>query len=176
MRVWELSTPHGTLGTGEVGLHSEVPPRLSTPHGTLGTKQFWYHHSRCRMAFNSTRYIRNILNLMRLEWLRILSTPHGTLGTHKELGVSRATYYNLSTPHGTLGTEEIREVWRILGISFNSTRYIRNRRFRHGMQIRKGHTFNSTRYIRNRSFSSDIWSGIGTFNSTRYIRNSKRPH
>ena len=55
--------------------------RLSTPHGTLGTiaKQIWENF--WRIAFNSTRYIRNDVVPRKIELSFGLSTPHGTLGT-----------------------------------------------------------------------------------------------
>ena len=79
---------------------------LSTPHGTLGTSTRRIVKFVGLLAFNSTRYIRNLENYIDLqeEYYGVLSTPHGTLGT--KLGPNEALAFSkLSTPHGTLGTE-----------------------------------------------------------------------
>ncbi len=74
-----LSTPHGTLGTGEIG--------KPYPKG-------W------GKAFNSTRYIRNGNDKLIIETRKYLSTPHGTLGTVLALGFYKAMKsFQLHTVH-----------------------------------------------------------------------------
>ena len=56
-----LSTPHGALGTYNlmadfISLHKE---ELSTPHGALGTPKSLFHFRDRQYTFNSTRCIRN---------------------------------------------------------------------------------------------------------------------
>ena len=55
-----LSTPHGTLGTVSCVGGWLWENRLSTPHGTLGTGVKLGWERAFQIAFNSTRYIRNI--------------------------------------------------------------------------------------------------------------------
>ena len=79
-----LSTPHGTLGTPLSACYSDFGFSLSTPHGTLGTQSLPDLKPVAVFdAFNSTRYIRNILGALLRMFLMmtLLSTPHGTLGT-----------------------------------------------------------------------------------------------
>gem|GEM_PF-4276408 len=61
-------------------LAEELAKKLSTPHGTLGTP-FRTHEIKDDIAFNSTRYIRNITPVPDEFESKLLSTPHGTLGT-----------------------------------------------------------------------------------------------
>ena len=58
---------------------------LSTPHGTLGTWMPNEYVLIYQIAFNSTRYIRNVVQAVFLnKGKERLSTPHGALGTVEE--------------------------------------------------------------------------------------------
>ncbi len=59
---WELSTPHGALGTQALKELFDMEGMLSTPHGALGTEK-------------RSTIQKDIL---------LLSTPHGALGTFRE--------------------------------------------------------------------------------------------
>ena len=104
-------------------------------------------YGRTKLAFNSTRYIRNGFHCRVLPLQQQLSTPHGTLGTDT-YRQKRSKSIGLSTPHGTLGTVPEGVLFKIKGtfqlhtvhqelqnlgvlglflLSFNSTRYIRNK-------------------------------------------------
>ena len=104
IRIWVLSTPHGTLGTVDVSTEGKQGRGLSTPHGTLGT-----HLDKLGLlpvfvnTFNSTRYIRNKRPPDQSLRIESLSTPHGTLGTVAN-HIRSSLQTCLSTPHGTLGT------------------------------------------------------------------------
>ena len=104
-----LSTPHGTLGTSQTYGSRGPKEALSTPHGTLGT-ELLEREGFERVAFNSTRYIRNNrVKAYKEEENKRLSTPHGTLGT-VGMRVKFVPYQGgLSTPHGTLGTRNKRK-------------------------------------------------------------------
>ena len=80
------------------------------------------------LSFNSTRYIRNPFRSCLAIQLKKLSTPHGTLGTHSSCK-KLVCVYVLSTPHGTLGTRG-QAGQNPCFYSFNSTRYIRNPRWK----------------------------------------------
>ena len=80
----------------------------------------------------------------------------------------------LSTPHGTLGTNRERRTEGSSLSSFNSTRYIRNRKAIYKLGwANPNRPFNSTRYIRNLLSCTPLQLEQSTFNSTRYIRNSR---
>ena len=127
---WDLSTPHGALGTFSSSDINIAHEYLSTPHGALGTlvkervgegRRESFNSTRCirnrneelyrgieeaEETFNSTRCIRNRLLKKRAQyWINQLSTPHGALGTQEDLFPS-GSFCRLSTPHGALGTRE----------------------------------------------------------------------
>ncbi len=98
-------------------------------------------------TFNSTRCIRNRIQISQIKEVKPLSTPHGALGTDTE--VLAMDYC----------------------VPFNSTRYIRNDG-KLWIRWKRLETFNSTRCIRNKPTVD--WAKmekIAAFNSTRCIRN-----
>ena len=121
LHPFDLSTPHGALGTMRKSLRTSFC--LSTPHGALGTDLSLYSNlsgnifqlhtvhqellceinpKLLKHAFNSTRCIRNNM---------LTSCP------------AKPTF--LSTPHGALGT--LSQAYTPLEVlTFNSTRCIRN--------------------------------------------------
>ncbi len=59
-------------------------------------------------------------------------------------------------------------------MSFNSTRYIRNKQHNQDQAHLRLRAFNSTRYIRNKQHNQDqAHLRLRAFNSTRYIRNKR---
>ena len=84
-------------------------PYLSTPHGTLGTLLEQAEEFQAWSPFNSTRYIRNVVQAVFLnKGKERLSTPHGALGTPSLSGIT-FLLLGLSTPHGALGTKNTGE-------------------------------------------------------------------